>query len=80
MPSWFKIPAKFITDDSSDGISVAINLDSVTFIIQDKTTAGEPVLDINMTGSKPLRLNGISLEAFLGLSVTHLAAESAEEE
>ena len=79
MPSWFRIPAKFITDDSSDGTAVAINLDSVTFIIQDKTDAGEPVLDINMSGSKPLRLNGISLDAFLGLSITHLKAESAGE-
>ena len=78
MPTWFKIPARFITADDSEGIAIAINLDAVALIIQEKARDGQPSLNINMMNGSPLRLHGVSLEAFLALSVTMLTAEPAE--
>ena len=80
MPHWFKIPAKFIADADNEvgGVAVAINLDSIAFIIQEQSRDGKPGLNITTT-SGPLRLHGISLEVFLSLSVTSLTTETIGE-
>ena len=76
MPNWFQIPARFTAgSDEDDGISVAINLDSIAFIIQDTARDGKPILKINMMNAQPLDLHGVTLEVFLALSRAALTAD-----